>query len=122
MIIYSDEDIILENLAAEVYNFLKQHQALNHAKRPFNKSPEVNFLAKYLSLTLYAALNIQMPASMTQDQKVEAIHKNLGLVKSDIQEAVVMAFQEEMTRFSGKPIEYYCQIAPVPNPINQVLC
>jgi hypothetical protein len=43
-------------------------------------------------------------------------------VKQDIQDAVSVGVQTAVNKYAGLDIEYYCQVKPVPEPINTKPC
>jgi len=118
---YDEEQATLENLALEVYNFIKANTGVK-AKSLLHKTPEVVFLNKYIQLSLFAALNTPPTKKLSNEEKIQYVQKNFAMVKLDVQEAVAQAFQEEMSRFIGRHMEYFCQIMPIPEPANKQLC
>jgi hypothetical protein len=74
------------------------------------------FVYRILATVLIDTLH-ERPESFsgaTNDELFEANKKAYGDVKHQIQEAVGMAFTTAMSHYSGRVVDFYCQVKPVP--------
>ena len=72
-----------------------------------------------------AAVHVLMSApEELKGEKVryEYVKEAFVSYKAGIQEAVAAAFTAAMSNFSGKELEYYCLIKPVPEPPTKQVC
>jgi hypothetical protein len=70
---------------------------------------------------LYRELTMTPPL-LEKEEQYEFTKAAFSKYKSGVQEAVALAFQGAMTQWSGKSVEYYCQVKPVPEPTNKYEC
>lgn len=76
------------------------------------------YLARFVGTLLFRTLTERNQLNTTKEEQEDFVMKNAAELKTAIQEAVSMGFQSAMTQFSGRQIEYYCQIKPVPEPVS----
>lgn len=72
------------------------------------------FIAAIMYKTLTEEAKINLPIKVLEDLHI----KNANDMKRAIQDSVSQGFQYAMTAYSGKPMEYYCQIKLVPQPFS----
>lgn len=82
----------------------------------------MSFLAGLIAAVVLKSLDHSGKESYTKKQLHDIVYKRFGDIKLDIQNAVAAGFQGAMFTFSGESTEYYCQIKPVPDPINTRPC
>lgn len=102
---------------------LKMLRAQGHKKGPeVFKALVIHFLARVMTSTIYDVL-LERPADkMSKKELIEYNKKAFSDFKENMQEAVAMSFGTAMEHYSGKKIEYYCQVRPVPEPLNKEPC
>lgn len=61
-------------------------------------------------------------SGLPDDKKLDVAMENFAIAKVEISDAVALGVQTAMTKFSGSPVEYYCQIRPTPEPMNRKPC
>ena len=72
------------------------------------------FIARFIGVMLFRCLSRDGKPQLTRDEEYKQTTKSMGMLKAHIQEAVSLGFSGAMTTFTGKQIDYYCQIRPVP--------
>lgn len=93
--------------------------------REFALSLISTFMATFISAVVYQALSEEVKNSKNEVDKkktYDKVYKNLSDMKEGMQDAIAAGFQGAMSTFSGKPIEYYCQIKTIPEPMNKKPC
>lgn len=73
-----------------------------------------HYLCFYLSGLLTLALSLESSAAKTKQQKYEVTTHNFLAMKKEVQEKVAVAFASAISQFTKQPIEYYCEIKPLP--------
>lgn len=79
-----------------------------------------DLVATFVGSLIYRTLTEPRTLNVSPLDHEQRVMKNVGELKSQIQEAVAQAFQNSMSAFSGNYVEYYCQIKPAPNPPNNL--
>jgi len=76
------------------------------------------FVARFTGVLLYRTLT---DSNDIKDKNELYLHtsKNFSDLKSKLQDAVAAGFSGAMSKFTKKHVEYYCQVKPVPEPINK---
>jgi hypothetical protein len=110
---YGLED--LELLLADTLKIIHAHKG----KDKNDISHEVIFLNRMVAHLVDQAVGIRRLKNATSEEQFEFVKNNYEKVKLGVQNAVGLAFQESMQRFSKNPdVEFYCLIKPVPAPIS----
>jgi len=68
---------------------------------------------------VYAELNERDKSLKTKEEMLNFAMKNFAALKVSIQESVAAGFQGAVSTFSGQQVDYYCQVKPIPEPINK---
>lgn len=76
-----------------------------------------SFLRDFIKQLVFNALNAHVEA-----RDFQATMKAFAEIKTLVQDAVAQSFSEGVESFSGKPMDYYCDIKPVPKPVNKLPC
>lgn len=80
--------------------------------------------AKYIQ-AMFVSRFVQMVVASALEENKHVSDKELLKVMSEtkmaLQNAVAAGFQNAMTEFSGRQVEYYCQIKVVPEPVSNKL-
>lgn len=105
-------------IADETLKIMTQHSR--------NNEDAVKFAASMLISRIVGTLvfrTLTEPPSINKSKKSheDFVLKNMAEMKLTIQNAVSAGFQQAMTQYSGQPIEYYCTIKPVPEPLTETL-
>jgi hypothetical protein len=82
----------------------------------------MNFLHSLVGTMVYQALSIPPNPNEDREEQLKFVENNYKLMKTNIQNAVGEAFKEAMQAYSGKSMDYYCQIKALPDPINKLPC
>lgn len=77
-------------------------------------SLHVNFIARFIGAYVYQALMQKPEKPCSKDDLLKFTRENFKASKQAIQDAVSAAFTGAMNTFSGKTVEYYCQVKVVP--------
>ena len=75
---------------------------------------DAQFLYMMIEAMLTRTFNRPIGYKATKKQKFEFVRDNFEAVKREVQEAIALAFQEALEKYSGLPIEYICTIKAVP--------
>lgn len=82
----------------------------------------VTFINKMAELMLTDILE-EKPKELIDKQEVEKyIGENYIIARQMLQEGLADAFGTALSDYSGRKAEYYCQIRPVPSPLNKLPC
>ncbi len=79
-----------------------------------------NFLENMIENVVMDALTKH--ADLPPHQAYSATKDAVAQAKSNIQTAIAIGFEKAFHKFSGREVEYYCQIHLVPEPINKEFC
>lgn len=80
------------------------------------------FLAGFISALVFRSL-AYMPEGIKSDKdKCNYAMESFGDLKVRVQEAVAAGFAGGMRTWSGKDVDYFCQVKVVPEPINKEMC
>lgn len=71
------------------------------------------FLYRIMTQLLIETLH-ERPDGLDEEGAYNFSRKAYGDVKYQLQESVAMAFTTAMGHFYGKPVEFYCQVKPIP--------
>lgn len=83
----------------------------------------LHFLSMFVGHLVYQALtNKPDTAGYSQEEEVDYAFKSYKNMKENIEGALAMGFKGAMETFSGKNSDFYCQVTPVPAPINKRPC
>lgn len=78
------------------------------------------FMMHFIGALVFQALKDRPKGgSKKQVDLLDHNYRSFAGVKMKIQDAVANGVQDAMTAYSGHPIEYFCDIRPVPEPINK---
>lgn len=109
-----------ENLVNENVRILNTYTATLGAER--TNIVALTFLKGLVATLLYKVLK-QNPGPLYSKEEVhDLVQKEFGEMKLNVQDAVSGGFQHAMSMWSGMHVEYYCQVRPVPEPLNKKLC
>lgn len=75
-----------------------------------------------ISLVVWKSLSKIPEENMTREQHFQFTQRNFQEIKQRVQESVSAGVQEALESYSGKRIDYICQIVPMPPPINVIPC
>ena len=78
-----------------------------------------SFLFYYLHKVLLDTL-MHRAKGLTPEEAYKNVSKDFLEMKSSIQETIGQSFHSALSTFSGRPVDYYCQINIVPDPINKL--
>lgn len=81
------------------------------------------FVEHYIQALVYHVLT-DMPGKdkATKTEQYEYVQSNFMTLKYQLQGSICEGFERAIEAFSNMHIEYYCQINPVPEPINKEPC
>lgn len=83
----------------------------------------VSIVASLVSTMVYRCLTEAPPSTaQTLEEAASISHSGYKGLKEAIEQSIAAGFQGAFQSFSGKPSDYYCQILPVPEPVNELPC
>ena len=113
-------DKISRHIVAEVFRVIdSQKDHLTDREIPTLIFATVEVLVANL---VYNVLKTSAEGSSNKKTQYATVEKNFKSVKLNVQDAVAAAFSQAMGKFSGKEIDYYCQLTAVGEPINKRPC
>lgn len=92
-----------------------------------NNGPEItqaiisHFLSSFTALTVLKCLGEKPSSGKGSEEEYQLASTRFLAHKILIQEAVAAAFSGALSEFTGRNVEYYCQIKLVPEPINDLV-
>lgn len=111
------EPLTLEELKVLVTSTFKILNARKSTRSNIEMQPELYFLSLYIKAMVDGSLRDKIPTK-SKEERYQAIKDSFEKTKFSIQEAIAIAFQTSMRNHANTPVEYYCQIKPVPEPVN----
>lgn len=110
-----------KHMVTEVLQFLEK-QKQDHGIE-VSKQLSISFLACVLGALIMQVLNEKpKKKGYTGTELYNFTSKNFATYKLEIQDAVAAGFQGAFNTFSGRTVEYYCQVKPVSEPVNKRPC
>lgn len=101
---------------------LETMKLLNVRGEACRKEAVKTFLARFVGFALYQAL-MEKPDGPCGPKELHKFTKdNFNEAKLAVQDSISAAFTGAMKTFTGKRLEYYCQVKTVGEPINKKAC
>lgn len=82
----------------------------------------MSVLASIVGTVVLNTITEQFDKKVSNTEVEKILHKNYNNLKMAVQDSIATGFTEAMTKYSGKTCEYYCQIKPLPPPVNKQPC
>lgn len=101
---------------------LKMLQALNNKSGGISLDTLTAFIYHTINTIVYNLLKSQEKKATSNEQKFKDTKDLYFTFRTQLQEAVGLAFTEAMTNFSGKDVEYVCEIQVMPAAKNKLPC
>lgn len=106
--------------AIDVYTMFEEERDKVGAEN--HRHLTVTFLAGFVSALVYRSL-ANIPDSIKSDEeRCQYANDSFSDLKMRIQEAVASGFSGGMRTWSGRTVDYYCQVKVVPEPKNKDFC
>ncbi len=80
------------------------------------------FLTRYIASMALVALSERPPGKKSKADVASFVYENFRSTKHQIQDCVALGIGSVMTATYGKEVEYFCQIYPIPQPVNKEPC
>lgn len=80
------------------------------------------FIAGFVGSLVHHVLARRPPVGTSKQKTYEYVAAQYADIKSNIEGAVAAGFSGSLSKYSGKEVEYYCQVKIVPEPINKLAC
>jgi len=84
----------------------------------FGENLSMTMLSSFICNLVYNNLKNSSLAFSDEDTKI----KEYMEFKNVVQQSVALGFQSAFSQFMGKEVDYFCQILPMPEPINKEPC
>lgn len=104
-----------QQMTRGVFTFLENQRQENG--EVFRQALAAEFMKNYVGAIVFEALKSTPGVSgetPSQQEVLDHVLNQFSLSKQEVQEAISTAFQQAMSTFAGRTIEYYCVIQPVP--------
>lgn len=82
---------------------------------------DMKILQEVVKVLIIEALNDQ-PDEMDLEELHDHVYHNFKSLKEDIQVAIGQAFSDAVQEGTGEYADYYCDIKPIPEPLNKLEC
>ncbi len=79
----------------------------------------LNFIASFIGSILHKTLATKMDGMLDARDQHDFVQANYADMKKQVQEAVGAGFTGAMKVFTGKDLDYYCQVKPVGDAVNK---
>ncbi len=112
-----DPEVFSRLLVDETFRLIEGEGRLHGGA--FTRLVIQRFLTIYISTWASKALQAKAKETATKSEIFSFTAANFAKAKVRIQEAVSEGFQMAMGDFTGKSVEYYCQVNPVPPVANK---
>jgi hypothetical protein len=100
------------HMVGEVFRFLKARS--DEQGLTFANALSKAFVKAYIGAILFDALKRTAESTAGQAEQADKVITHFAQVKAEIQEAIALGFQDAMQGFTRQPVEYYCQVNPIP--------
>lgn len=80
------------------------------------------FISGFVAALVFDALTQLKPPKTSALKKFEMTTRDFNEVKLKIQESVADGFSRAFKEFTGKGVDYYCQVRAIPEPTNKEPC
>jgi hypothetical protein len=108
-----NRSIIAKILAKETLKLLTDPKRLLSDETPLDNKTAILFVGEVICLVLTSILN-DKPLKYEGEDLYNHVHKNYTEAKSDVAEVIGKAFTKAVHDFSGKDLQYMCEIGPMP--------
>ena len=81
----------------------------------------LKFLTMMLSQVILDSLSFKPDAPCSREELYEYTKRNFEKIKLDLQTLIAVSFEQALLKYSGKFIEYFVQIRPVPEPVSKTM-
>lgn len=81
----------------------------------------IHFMARVLTSTVFTVLHERPEKVKDKKERLDFNKKNYAEFKEQICEMIGMSFSTALSHYSGKSIEYYCVIKPIPDPLSKAV-
>lgn len=80
------------------------------------------FLRDFVGALVYQALTVVPKGQRSGKESLETTRKAFNVTKAMIQDTIGDAFSDAMLEFSGRHLDYFCEVSPVPESVNDLPC
>lgn len=119
-----DQTIVYDNMEDFTSFVAKETCKLLIGQAKGNTKDAYKLLAAYHKHFIYqvlvGALSTKADPLDDAEEHYNVVRKNVAGVKFDVQASVANAFKRAFGEFSGKRVDYYCTIKPVPEPTSKL--
>lgn len=112
--------LLTQNLAEHCLKILQQQT--KDLGLEFANEVYAQLIAKFIGGMTYNALMLRPESPCGKKDLLEYTQKNFLDVKHQVQHSVSSGIQGAMHAYSGKTVEYYCLIKPVPALLTNTPC
>lgn len=103
-------------MAEETLKILRGHT--EKRGREVGRALCIHFLSRVLATTVLDTLKDRKEDAKSEKEQYDFSKKQFLDLKVQVQDAVALSFQTALSHFTGRQVEYYCQIKPIPDAIN----
>lgn len=110
-------NMMASDMTSEIFKFISYYE--KKVGKAHSASLVQAFLQNFVTKLVGDALDAYPHGS--DEERYDKTMTEFGVVKSVIQDAVAFGFSDATALFSGKELDYYCSITPVPDPTSKLL-
>lgn len=113
-------DLFAKQAASQLFALFDKHQ--KDKGYEFVVKLSNSFLQRYIFVIVLNTLSA-LPSEPSDDKQVEEhIYKNYYKLKALMQDSIANGFQNAISTFERRNIEFYCHLVPVTEPANKKPC
>lgn len=109
--------MVSSDMTAEIYKFVKYYE------QKVGKGTGLNLVGSFVQelvlRVVYEALNSSPDGA--DKVRYEKTMSEFNLTKTILQDSIAFGFSDAMAKFTGKEMDYFCNITPVPDPTSKLL-
>jgi len=110
-------NMMASDMTSELFKFVSYYE--KKVGKAYSATLIQAFLQSFITKLVNDALESQPHGS--DKERYDKTMTEFSVVKSVIQDAVAFGFSDATALFSGKELDYYCSITPVPDPTSKLL-
>lgn len=108
-----------EFISRETHKLLKTITGTTGSNR---KILSAKFLKDFTKRLVLDSLMEHTTKSLSEQEAFTLTKQSFSDIKSSIQQEISAGFEDAFYEYTGRKVEYYCQILPVPEAINKEMC
>ncbi len=110
-----DKALVAKLLAKETFKLMLDSRRLMQDESPLDRPTAILFMAEFLVLVLKDVLT-DRPLAFEEKDLYAHVYKGYNAVKQDLEAKIGLVFSGVVKKFTGKSLDYTCEIRPTEAP------